>query len=107
MNCNLVEIYDRKSNEVIMKFVANKRSSVQKQVIKALENKGFNLWLQGKMTPTGNDIYWLARNKDYSNLFLDYREKEVDKKELTFDPKTYFYNDSIEKLKQRNKENVR
>lgn len=91
MKCRLIEIYDKRTNDTVIQFVANKKTDIQKQVINAMEKQGFNILLKGSITPNGSDLYWLASNKDYSNLHLTYREKNIEKKDLTFDSKGYSY----------------
>ena len=88
---NLVEIYDIKTNVVIIQFVARRTPETIKQAVHAMEKFGFKLTVGGKMTSEEIQMYWIASNKDYSNLHLQYREKLVDKKDLTFDKDGYSY----------------
>lgn len=102
--CNLVEIYDKRTNEIIIKFVANKKIPVEKQVLKAMEAHGFKFFVKGTINSINKDLYWIAKNKDYSCLHLKYREKEINKKDLYFDIKGYAYTCYSKKIKQLNKE---
>lgn len=102
--CTLVEIYDKETDVVILQFVKNKKTPIENQAVNALNKFGFKLFIQGKVTPKETDLYWLASNKDYSNLHLTYREKEINKKDLMFDPKDYSYTSYNKKLSKKSKD---
>ena len=74
-----IEIYDYDTNKPFM-TITSKKKHFQKDVISHLENKGFNLLLQGSISPYDNNIHWSAYNptiKEKINLW--YREKELPK----------------------------
>lgn len=95
MNTKVIEIYDLESNDTIMSFVS-KQKNTQKEVIKKLESVGFKLFLQGSITPNGNNIYWTASNDDYKGLHLKYREHNYGSKEIYI---TQEYSKNINMLK--------
>lgn len=73
-----IEIYDYDTNDAIMTLKTNKKKHIQKDVIDYLKNEGFNLLLQGNITPYSDAyLYWLAYNKKTGETMkLWYREKE-------------------------------
>ena len=105
--CNLIEIYDKRTNDVIIKFVANKRESIINQVVKAMRKCGFRVFVQGSTYPESSDLHWIASNKDYSCLYLAYHQKEIDRKDLTFDSKGYCYTTYNKRLIELNKNKER
>ena len=74
----IIEIYDYDTKDTIMSLKTNKKKHIQKDVIDYLKKEGFNLLLQGKITPFSDAyLYWLAYNKNTGKTMkLWYREKE-------------------------------
>ena len=73
-----IEIYNYETNKVIDTLETKKSKNIQKDVIDYLQRKNYSLWLQGAVSPTNNNVYWLARNKiTNETLKIWYREKEL------------------------------
>lgn len=74
----LIEIYDCDTNKVIDNLKIKKTKNYQKDIINYLENKNYRLFLQGTISYSSNNVYWLAHNRiTKENLKIWYREKEL------------------------------
>lgn len=85
-----IEVYDYDSKNTITVLKTNKRKNIQDDVINYLKQLGFNLLLQGKITPDNDSyLYWLAYNK-----------KTGEKRKLWYREKTKFNIINKEKVKE-------
>lgn len=81
-----IEIYNYDTNETFA-IVETHNKNTEKEIIKFLENKNFNLLPKGTLFPV-RDLYWLAYNKETKETInLKYREceKELNKKDIEMD----------------------
>lgn len=75
-----IEIYDYDTGESIYTITSNKRKNFDTDVIKFLKDNHYNIILQGKISPLGNNVYWLSYNRDTKEQRkLWFREKELTK----------------------------
>lgn len=75
-----IEIYDYDTGESIHTITSNKRKNFDTDVIKFLKDNHYNIILQGKISPLGNNVYWLSYNRDTKEQRkLWFREKELTK----------------------------